>query len=413
MKFLFAEFAFFRSQNRHVRTLLIAMCIYFLTSPLQNTFSCAYILRQTQSVKTMMWFLLALYSAVPVTSWIVGRWMSRWGAERMFAFGLALTGVSMFTLSLVDLSSILAVSLVGAAIGVAIAFVWASHNYLVFVSTTDDSRNYFQSLEMALQTFCQMISSFAIGWFVSRVGTPEISYKIVKGIALLLTVASALIIMRDRFPIPRKPAFVFFRYTPLAWKLFGFAFLRGFTQLFAIMVPVLLVFCVLRQNEFLLGKVQSIGALVAGLLLYIVGRVSSPRHRIWLYTTSAVMYALGACVNAVLNTDGSSIFFIMILLFFGPVLDMSYTTLFLRVADKVAADEGRNSYTYIFAQEIFFYLGRLVTMGMIFGALFFSEEKIITIAIPVLTLLHLFSIPIAWSLSKMESPERSEQAIPR
>jgi MFS transporter, YQGE family, putative transporter len=407
MKFLFAEFAFFRGQNRHVRTLLITMFIYFLTSPLQNTFSCAYILRQTHSVKTMMWFLLALYSAVPVTSWIVGRWMNRWGAERMLAFGLALTGVSMFTLSLVSLSSILAVSLVGAAIGVAIAFVWASHNYLVFVSTTDESRNYFQSLEQSCLTFCSMLSSFAIGWFVSRVWTPEISYLIVKGIALLLTVASAMIIMRDRFPIPQKPAFVFFRYTPLAWKLFGFAFLRGFTQLFAIMVPVLLVFCVLRQNEFLLGKVQSIGALVAGLLLYIVGRVSAPRHRIWLYITSAVTYALGACVNAVLNTAMSSLVFIMILLFFGPLMDMSYTTLFLQAADKIAEEEKRNSYTYIFAQECFFYLGRLVTMGMIFGALYFSEEKIITIAFPILTLFHLFSIPIAWSLSKMEFSEQS------
>jgi YQGE family putative transporter len=410
MKFLFAEFAFFRSQNRNVKTLLVAMFIYFLTSPLQSTFSCAYILRQTNSVKTMMWFLLALYSAVPVASWIVGRWMSWWGAERMFAFGLALTGVSMYALSLVNVNSIWAVSLVGAAIGVAIAFVWASHNYLVFVSTTDESRNYFQSLEMSFQTFCQMVSSFAIGWFVSRVGTPEMSYKIVKGIALLLTVASAWIMMRDRFPVPRKPEFVFFRYTPLAWTLFRFAFLRGFTQLFAIIVPVLLVFCVLRQNEFLLGKVQSIGALVAGLLLYIVGRIAAPRHRIWIYIASAVMYAVGACVNAILNTSGSSIFLIMVLLFCGPLLDMSYTTLFLRAADKVAEEEGRNSYTYIFVQEVFFYGGRLVTMGIFFCALHFSEEKIMTIAIPLLTLLNLLSIPIAWSLSKMEFPESPEQS---
>jgi len=405
MKFLLAEFAFFRSQNRNVKTLLVAMFLYFLTSPLQSTFSCAYILRQTNNVKTMMWFLLALYSAVPVVSWIVGRWMSRWGAERMFSFGLALTGVSMYTLSLVNLNSVVAVSLVGAAIGVAIAFVWASHNYLVFVSTTDETRNYFQSLEMSFQTFCSMLSSFAIGWFVSRVGTPEMSYKIVKGIALLLTGASAWIMMRDRFPIPHKPEFVFFRYTPLAWTLFRLAFLRGFTQLFASIVPVLLVFCVLRQNEFLLGKVQSLGALVAGLLLYIVGRVAAPRHRIWLFIASAVMYAVGACVNALLNTSGSAIFFIMVLLFFGPLADMAYTTLYLRAADKVAEKEGRNSYTYIFAQEVFFYGGRVVTIGMFFIALHFSTEKIMTVALPVLTLLHLLSLPIAWSLSKMEFPE--------
>lgn len=406
MKFLVAEVAFFRSQNRHVKTLLIAMFVYFLTTPLQNTFSCAYILRQTNSVRTMMFFLLALYSSIPVTSWVVGRWMSRWGAERMFAFGLALSGMAICTLSVVNMSSLLAVSLVGAAIGVSIAFVWASHNYLAFVSTTDDTRNYFQSLEMVFQTFCAMVSSFLIGWFVSRVGTPEMSYKIIKGIALLLTVGSAMIMMRDRFPVPQKPEFVFFHYIPLAWKLFLLAFLRGFIQLLASMVPVLLVFCILRQNEYLLGKVQSAGALVAGVLLYIVGRVAAPRHRIWLLIASAVMYAIGACVNALLHTKGSAIFFVIVLLFFAPLADMAYTTLYLRVADEVAKEERRNSYTYIFAQEVFFCFGRLVAILSFFVALSFSDEKIMTVAIPLLTLLHLFSIPVAWSLSKTEFAER-------
>ena len=123
---------------------------------------------------------------------------------------------------------------------------------------------------------------------------------------------------------------------------------------------------------------------------------------------SAIMYAIGACVNALLNTSGSAIFFIMILLFCGPLMDMSYTTLYLRAADQVAEEEGRNSYTYIFAQEVFFYGGRVVTLGMFFVALLFSNETIMTIALPVLTFLHLLSIPIAWSLSKMEFPESPE-----
>lgn len=406
MKFLLEEFAFFRSQNRQVKTLLVAMSIYFLTAPLQNVFSCAFILRQTHSVKHVLFFILSLYSAVPVISWVVGRWMSVWGAERMFSFGLALSGVSIYTLSLVDPQSLVAVSLVGGMVGVAIAFIWVSHNYLVFVITSDATRNYFQSLELSCQTFCLMLSSLAIGWFVSQVGKPELSYKIVKGIGLLLTLASAAFMMRERFPLPHKPEFVFFHYTPLAWKLFLFAFLRGFTQLFAATVPVLLVFCVIKENEFLLGEVQSFGALVAGLLLYLVGRIAAPCHRIWLFIASAVMYAVGACVNAALCTVASSICFILILLFFAPLMDVAYTTLFLKAADHVAADEGRNSYTYIFAQEIFFYFGRLVAIGMFFAGLAISDTAILTLAIPLLTLLHLLSIPVAWSVSRMEFPHK-------
>lgn len=405
MKFLLDEIKFFRSQKRNVRTLLIAMSIYFLTAPLQNIFSYAYILGQTHSVKHILVFMLALFSAVPVISWVAGHWMSRWGAERLFAFGLALSGVALFTLSLVNPHSLLAISLVGAAMGSAITFIWVPHNYLVFVSTTDETRNYFQSLELSFQAICTTCSSFAIGWFVSRVLTPEISYRIVQGMALLLTIASALIMLRDRFPLPNRAQFVFFHYSPLARKLFLLSFLRGFTQLFATLVPVVLVFCILKQNEFLLGKIQSVGALTAGFLLYLVGRLSSPRHRLWLFMASALMLAFGACLNAILQTTGSALFMILVLLFFGPLLDVAYTTLYLRGADQVAKEEQRTRYTYIFAQEVCFYCGRALTLLLFLFAVSFSVETILTVAIPFLVLLHLFAIPLAWSVSKTEYPE--------
>ena len=404
MKFLFDEIKFFRSQKRNVRTLLIAMSLYFLTAPLQNIFSYSYILGQTHSVKHILVFMLALFSAVPVISWVAGHWMSRWGAERLFAFGLALSGVALFTLSLVNPHSLLAISLVGAAMGSAITFIWVPHNYLVFVSTTDETRNYFQSLELSFQAICTTCSSFAIGWFVSRVLTPEISYRIVQGMALLLTIASALIMMRDRFPLPSRAQFVFFHYTPLARKLFLLSFLRGFTQLFGTLVPVVLVFCILKQNEFLLGKIQSVGALTAGFLLYLVGRLSSPRHRLWLFMASALMLAFGACLNAILQTTGSALFMILVLLFFGPLLDVAYTTLYLRGADQVAKEEQRTRYTYIFAQEVCFYCGRALTLLLFLGAVSFSVETILTVAIPLLVLLHLFALPLAWSVSKIEYP---------
>jgi YQGE family putative transporter len=405
MKFLLAEFAFFRNQKRNVRTLLIAMSIYFLTAPLQNIFSYSYILGQTHSVKHILVFMLALFSAVPVISWVTGRWMSRWGAERLFAFGLALSGVALFTLSLVNPHSLLALSLVGAAMGSAITFIWVPHNYLVFVSTTDETRNYFQSLELSCQAICTTCSSFFIGWFVSRVLTPEISYRIVQGMALLLTLASALIMLQDRFPLPSRAPFVFFHHSPLAKKLFLISFLRGFTQLFATLVPVVLVFCILKQNEFLLGKIQSLGAITAGFLLYLVGRLSSPRHRLWLFIVSALMLAFAACLNALLQTTVSALFLILVILFFGPLLEVAYMTLYLRGADQVAKEEQRTRYTYIFAQESSFYLGRAITLLLCLFAVSYSVEMILTVAIPLLALLHLFSLPLAWSLNKTEFPE--------
>ena len=404
MKFLLAEIQFFRSQKRNVRTLLIAMSIFFLAAPLQNIFSYSYILGQTQSVKHVLFFMLALFSAVPLISWVIGHWMSRWGAERLFAFGLALSGVALFTLSLVNPQSLLAVSLVGAAMGVAITFIWIPHNYLVFVSTTDETRNYFQSLELSSQAVCTTCSSFFIGWFVSHVFTSETSYRIVQGLALLLTLASALIMMRDRFPLPSKAEFVFVHYSPLAWKLFRLSVIRGFVQLFMTLVPVLLVFCILKKNEFLLGQIQGIGALTAGFLLYLVGRLAAPSHRVWLFMVSAVFLAVATCLNALFQTTGSALLLILTLLFFGPLLDVAYTTLYLRGADQVAKEEQRNRYTYIFAQEVSFYIGRFFSILLFLGAASVSVETILTKTLPLLALLHLAAIPLAWSLSKREFP---------
>ena len=409
MKFLLAEIQFFRSQKRNVRTLLIAMSIFFLAAPLQNIFSYSYILGQTQSVKHVLFFMLALFSAVPLISWVIGHWMSRWGAERLFAFGLALSGVALFTLSLVNPQSLLAVSLVGAAMGVAITFIWIPHNYLVFVSTTDETRNYFQSLELSSQAVCTTCSSFFIGWFVSHVFTSETSYRIVQGLALLLTLASALIMMRDRFPLPSKAEFVFVRHNPLAWKLFRLSVIRGFVQLFMTLVPVLLVFCILKKNEFLLGQIQGIGALTAGFLLYLVGRLAAPSHRVWLFMVSAVFLAVATCLNALFQTTGSALLLILTLLFFGPLLDVAYTTLYLRGADQVAKEEQRNRYTYIFAQEVSFYLGRLFALLLFLGAASISVQTILRVVLPFLALLHLSALPLVWALSKIEFPTAKTQ----
>jgi hypothetical protein len=124
-----------------------------------------------------------------------------------------------------------------------------------------------------------------------------------------------------------------------------------------------------------------------------------------LFIASALMLAFAACLNAILQTTVSAFFMILVLLFFGPLLDVAYTTLYLRGADQVAKEEQRTRYTYIFAQEVCFYCGRALTLLLFLVAVSFSVETILTVAIPLLVLLHLFALPLAWSVSKIEYPE--------
>ena len=171
--------------------------------------------------------------------------------------------------------------------------------------------------------------------------------------------------------------------------------LKGIAQGYIVTAPAMLVMT-LAGNEDTLGTVQSIGAILSALMLYLLGRFSAPRHRLTIFSVGLLLFALGGAFNAALYSSTGVLLFMLCLVIGRPLMDLAYFPIQLRVIDVVAAREQRNSFTYIFIHELGLYLGRFVGCGMfLLFASYISPGFALRYALLVIGLAQLLSMPEA------------------
>ncbi len=173
--------------------------------------------------------------------------------------------------------------------------------------------------------------------------------------------------------------------------------------------PAMLIFKLLGE-EGALGKAQSIGAVLAAIIIYLLGRFSKPSDRIKIFTAGLVLFALGACLNGFLYNKTGVIVFLLLLLISKPLMDLAYFPIQLKVIDIVSRIEKRGEFTYILNHEAGLYLGRLLGAGT-FLVLYYtiSEDFALRYAIGIIALLQLCSIFISKKIiaeGNLLSPEQ-------
>ncbi len=154
-------------------------------------------------------------------------------------------------------------------------------------------------------------------------------------------------------------------------------------------------------NEGSLGLIQGIAAAISAVLLYILGRVSTPEHRLRIYFIASLLFVFGALFNAGLYSAFGVILFMICLLFARPLLDIAYFPVQLKLIDVLAKKEGRNEFAYIFNHEFGLYAGRLFGCGLfIVLARYVSDYFALRYALLVIALVHFMGWFVMRSLLK-------------
>src|SRR5262249_9466726 len=141
------------------------------------------------------------------------------------------------------------------------------------------------------------------------------------------------------------------------------AILKGMAQGYIVTAPAMLVMRLVGQ-EGALGTLQAIGGIFSAFLLYCIGRVTTPSHRIAILSVGLTLFALGGLANAVLFNTAGVLLFMMCLLLARPLHDIAYFPIQMQVIDIVSGIEHRNKFAYIFNQEFGFFVGRLTGCGL-------------------------------------------------
>ena len=179
------------------------------------------------------------------------------------------------------------------------------------------------------------------------------------------------------------------------------ATLKGTVHIFLMTAPAVLIMRMLGGQENALGLVQSVGAILAAVLMYLIGRTTRPEHRVAVFAFALILYGFGAMVNAVYFNRLSVLLFMACQLVAQPMLDLSYGPILLRVLDVVTADGKESQYAYIVSHELGIFTGRLIgAVTFILLACSTSGDAAFRYVLALMAVLHLFCWPVAASITR-------------
>ncbi|MBD3581893.1 MFS transporter [Flavobacterium selenitireducens] len=398
LKKLTEEIGHFRQQSHNFKILVWTNVVYALVQPVIDIFVAAYIMRNSNDTSKVVIYQLCIYTGIPLTFLINGFLLKYINIRYLYAIGMMLSGVSMIIMmSLTDLT-LVGIGTAGITMGLSFGLYWSNRDYLALSITNDANRNYYYGLETFFYTIIAIMVPAAIGWFIqSHDGEAQkhVAYEIITGVVFVITIVASVVCFRGKFLNPTEKKYIYFKFHPLWHKLLALASLKGLAQGFLVTAPAMLIFKILGE-EGALGKAQSIGAILAAIIIYFIGRFSKPSDRIKTFSAGLVLFAVGACLNGILFNKIGVVGFLLLLLIAKPLMDLAYYPIQLRVIDIVCKIEKRSEFTYILNHEAGLYAGRLFGAGT-FLVLYFaiSEDFALRYAIGIIALLQLLSIYVS------------------
>ena len=389
------EFKFFASHPLGMRTLLLTNLIYALVMPIVELFVGAYIMRNSEDISLVVIFQLAVYTGIPLTFMINGFLLNRVPIARLYSLGMLLSGVSMFAMMSLENLDTVGVFFAGLIMGLSYGFFWANRDFLALNTTQDSNRNYYYGIETFFYTLTGIVVPLAAGAFIATTekdgwfgGNVNVAYHVLTVGVFALSIFASILVHRGKFNNPKRAPFLFIKFDRLWNKMLGLASLKGVAQGYIVTAPTMLILTLVGK-EGSLGLIQGVAAALSAVLLYILGRVTGPHHRLMIYGIGCGLFVLGAFLNASMYSAEGVILFVLCLLFARPLLDIAYFPIQLKVIDLVAEKEGRNEFAYIFNHELGLYVGRLFGCGLfIILARYVSEYAALRYALLAIALVH-------------------------
>lgn len=401
------ETSFFQQQPKDMQVLLMTNMIYAFVLPVIEIFVGAYIMRSSNDPKIVALYQLTVYTGIPFT-FLINGYLLRWfRISNLYSFGMLLSGASMFVMMGLKTLSFEGVAVAGFLMGASFGFFWANRDYLALGTTNDQNRNYYYGLETFFYTITAILVPLAVGWFLGAAnrngwfdGEMVQSYRIVTVAVVLLTILSSIVIHRDKFRNPTQKKFLFFKFDQLWNKLMALAGLKGMVQGYLVTAPAILIMR-LVGDEGSLGLIQGVSGAFTAVVLYLIGRMTKPKHRIAILSTGLIIFTIGTLVNGILFSSIGVMVFVLCKVLFQPLHDIAYFPIQMRVIDVVSAKEKRSEFAYIFNHEFGLYVGRFFGLGL-FIALdtYVSETFALKYSLIVVAVLQLLSIPLAKHITK-------------
>lgn len=396
------EYSFFCSNPLPMRTLLLTNLIFSMVLPIIELFTGAYIIRNSADFSLVMVFQLAQGTGIPVGFILNWFMLAKVPVKRLYSLGMMMSGLAMASMMLQTEPGLAGVSLAGLLMGVSYGFFWANRTTLALSATQNTNRNYFYGMETFFYTFAVIVMPMLAGWFIAAShswawfgNNVNGAYYVLTGLVFILTIVASTLLQRGDYRNLPKARLKFRGFHRLWQKMLRMAVLKGLAQGYITTAPVMLIMKLVgKEGE--LGTIQSTGAILSAGMLYLLGRKTSPQHRLKVYALGLGLFWIGAFTNMVAYSAAGVIVFVGCLVFARPLMDLAYFPIQLGVIEYVSKKEKHSAFNYIFTHELGLYVGRVFGCGLfILIARFVSEDFALRYVLAFITTLQLSSLYVA------------------
>lgn len=415
LKKLSAEIIHFKQQPLNFRVLVLTNLIYAFVLPVIDIFVAAYVMRSSNDPVKVVVYQLTIYTGIPLTFLLNGFLLNRINIKILYSAGMMLSAVSMMIMMSLKTLDLAGIAVAGLTMGMSFGFYWANRDYLALAITNDENRNYYYGLETFFYTIIAVVVPVLIGWFIELagqgIGEVNAAYRIVTALVFGVTILASFMCFRGHFRNPTQKKFLYFKFDPYWNNMLLLAALKGLAQGFLVTAPAMLIMRLVGK-EGALGTAQSVGAIVAAVIMYVVGRLTKPKHRLAIFTVGLICFTLAAVINGLMYNATGVILFMLFLLIAKPLLDLAYFPIQFSVIDILSKKEKRNEFAYILNHEAGLYAGRFLgAVTFIALAWYYSDEIALRYAIIIIAILQLCSVFVAKKLIKKGERLKNEELV--
>tara|TARA_R110002096_G_scaffold103510_1_gene227858 strand:- start:18520 stop:19827 length:1308 start_codon:yes stop_codon:yes gene_type:complete len=405
--------------TRSAKILILTNTIYAFVLPVIDIFVASYIMRNSNDPSKVILYQLAIYVGIPITFFINGFLLNKINIKRLFSLGMILSGVSMVFMMSLDEINYTGIAIAGLIMGMSFGLYWANRDYLVLATTKDRTRNFYYGLETFLYTIIASTVPVLIGWFLMS-GEVEgdltnegvnSAYRVITMIVFGITILASIVFHFGTYEKPKNEKFLYFKFHKLWKKMLQLAVLKGLAQGFIVTAPAMLMMKFFH-SEGALGSAISIGAVIAAVIMLLLGKYSKPKHRLAIFSVGLICFFLASFFNGLLFNTTGVILFMFLLLIARPVLDIAYFPIQLKVIDLLSSIENRNEFSYILNHEFGLFVGRFLGAGTFLVIAFYINTDIaLRYALLIIGVLQLLSIPIAKQLLRQQDTLENETLV--
>jgi YQGE family putative transporter len=405
--------------TRSAKILILTNTIYAFVLPVIDIFVASYIMRNSNDPSKVILYQLAIYVGIPITFFINGYLLNKINVKRLFSLGMILSGVSMVFMMSLDEINYTGIAVAGLIMGMSFGLYWANRDYLVLATTRDKTRNFYYGLETFLYTIIASVVPVMIGWFLmsGNEGESQVSndgvnsaYRVITMVVFAITILASVVFHFGKYEKPKSEKFLYFKFHKLWNKMLQLAVLKGLAQGFIVTAPAMLMMKFFH-SEGALGSAISIGAVIAAVIMLVLGKISKPKHRLIIFSVGLISFFLASFFNGLLFNTTGVIIFMFLLLIARPILDIAYFPIQLKVIDTLSEIENRNEFSYILNHEFGLFVGRFIGAGtFLVIAYFINADIALRYALLIIGIVQLLSIPIAKQLLQQQNKLVNEKA---